>query len=1083
MKTDNTTIQFLKRKIYLKGLLSLTVLIALLAIDLAATAQSTDRNLILERTYKAGISTISGNVKDATQQVTYIDGLGRTLQAVNAQASPKMSGTVPADLVVHTEYDANGRVSKQYSVYPVQGNGSYQSTAATAAVSYYNNGSNCCVPNDRGYLLNEYEPLPGGRLKKQYQPGSDRAVEFTYGGNATDEVKRYTVSGTTLQNSGNYGAGQLSWVETKDENNNSSREFQDKNGRVVLKRVYLDSDWLSTYYVYDDYSQLRFVLQPKYQDDANLDLYAFKYQYNSKGLLVSKSIPGGGTTTMVYDERDRLIESTDGRSITTYIKYDDLNRTIETGLKEGANQNAITKTQYDTYTYSPSFGDVAAFVSAGTGYASNYRSEVKGKSTVTANRILNPDGTYGAWLYATTYYDDRFNDIQLVRSLFDIGGTATERKSLSLRFDGRIDKEITVQQTGSGDYSVEKIYAYDHSDRQVSARYIVKKGTTTKKDVFLSANRYNAVGQLKNKYLHSSDAGNSYREKLDYCYTPRAFLSKITGAGSTGENFGVELRYSNPSFGTAQYNGNIAEMLWKRSGNWIGYKLEYDKANRLKNSEGISNNNRETISSYDKNGNILSLERVLNGTAIDNLSYTYSSGNRLSKITDAATSEGFNNGSSGTSNDYVYDQNGNLTQDLNRGIAAGGITYNPLNLVGRVVQLTNTVQYHYDGSGLKLRMSNTNGAVNTKYAGAYEYNQGNYLTRIATDEGQVNVTNNGNDFALEYYLKDHLGNIRQVMNESGTMVQETEYYPFGLAIPRTAGTNKYLYNGKEKQPETNWLDYGARMYDPTIGRWMVVDPLAERFYAWSPYNYTFNNPIRLIDPTGKGPEDPINHKVKIGETLSSISKQYGVSVKDLAILNGLQNVNKINAGFSLKVNPEMDFSNNPNGGYQNPNSSAGEVVNMDNIINVGLGFIVGAGSENTVVAGGGALQSVKNWDKVQDLISAGTSAITADGKLSSGETFSGSYSPGSLMSYLGGVVKGKEKLVSPVHVIGSFGFSMRVNADGSSATVAVYDSKTNSSLSDHKLGTSSDKVRNSSMSRNQPLTNQYFRFIWNQPLK
>ncbi|WP_353719820.1 RHS repeat-associated core domain-containing protein [Dyadobacter sp. 676] len=89
-----------------------------------------------------------------------------------------------------------------------------------------------------------------------------------------------------------------------------------------------------------------------------------------------------------------------------------------------------------------------------------------------------------------------------------------------------------------------------------------------------------------------------------------------------------------------------------------------------------------------------------------------------------------------------------------------------------------------------------------------------------------------------------------MLDETGNVIQETEYYAFGLAIPRTVGINKYLYNGKEKQPETEWLDYGARQYDPAISRWMIIDPLAELSIGVSGYAYVENDPIRKIDLFG-----------------------------------------------------------------------------------------------------------------------------------------------------------------------------------------------------------------------------------------
>ena len=81
-----------------------------------------------------------------------------------------------------------------------------------------------------------------------------------------------------------------------------------------------------------------------------------------------------------------------------------------------------------------------------------------------------------------------------------------------------------------------------------------------------------------------------------------------------------------------------------------------------------------------------------------------------------------------------------------------------------------------------------------------------------------------------------------------------DYYPFGLTFNEyqrsSSLPNKYLYNGKELQEETGWMDYGARMYMPDIGRWGVVDPLTEISRRWTPYNYTYDNPIKFTDPDG-----------------------------------------------------------------------------------------------------------------------------------------------------------------------------------------------------------------------------------------
>ncbi len=108
-----------------------------------------------------------------------------------------------------------------------------------------------------------------------------------------------------------------------------------------------------------------------------------------------------------------------------------------------------------------------------------------------------------------------------------------------------------------------------------------------------------------------------------------------------------------------------------------------------------------------------------------------------------------------------------------------------------------------------------------------------------------------------FYLKDHLGNIRVTVDENGDVKGYNDYYPFGLRMPgrsmnNALATDMYKYSSKELDEENgiNWYYFGARYYDPMIGRWWSVDPLADKYISLSPYNYVENNPLNLFDPNG-----------------------------------------------------------------------------------------------------------------------------------------------------------------------------------------------------------------------------------------
>lgn len=247
----------------------------------------------------------------------------------------------------------------------------------------------------------------------------------------------------------------------------------------------------------------------------------------------------------------------------------------------------------------------------------------------------------------------------------------------------------------------------------------------------------------------------------------------------------------------------------------------------------------------------------------DNLTYTYL-GNRLSTITDGSGSNlGVKNGVS----NYGYDGNGNMTSDGSRGAT---LTYNYLNLPKTITIGPKTATYDYDATGSKQKY--VFDTLTLKYAGKFEYRQvgnANSPYRVSLSEGQAVFRNNNIKF--EYYLKDHLGNVRLVFDEKGQTLQRTDYYPFGLEIDRNNpvqqavirnGYNRYLYNGKELQVGIGYLDYGPRMYMPEVGRWGIADPLAEKGGGWSPYGYAFDNPMRFVDPDGMWPGEGIWSRVK-----------------------------------------------------------------------------------------------------------------------------------------------------------------------------------------------------------------------------
>ena len=884
------------------------------------SAASASQNYVISNTVKrSGITLTSQldvvnlNVCDLNQTIQYLDGLGRPLQTVTVKGSPSLK-----DLVQPVAYDAFGREATKYLPYadPGTANGSYKTNALTTGagvLAFYNPAGSSGTQQTNGMVRTAYpfsqtvfEPSPLNRVLEQGAPGlpwqpattragTGRTVVSDYGSNVgtgAEAVKLWVVTANGASCGTNvYLANKLYKTIVKDENWTSGKigtteEYKDFEDHVVLKRIWeTETVFLSTYYIYDDFGNLRYVVPPAVtataftEAEAVFTQFIYGYKYDGRQRLVEKKIPGKDWEYLVYNKLDQVVLTQDGvqrgkaNQSWTSTKYDAFGRVIMTGIHTyGATANTsyraaiqglvdaqanqweikdpagigytITRT-YPTVALSPIlslqyYDDYAApGMPAAYNQSANaaYSKKLKGLPTASKVNIL---GT-ADMLWTVNYYDDEARVVKTYKQHYQSGAADPanyDEVSNVYNFAGELLNSTRAHRNGGTVTTIANTYEYDHMGR----KKLVKEKINSDPEVVLSRLAYNEVGQLLKKELHSTD-GTAFLQNSTYAYNERGWLK--TG---TSTQFSMLLKYDD---GTApQYNGNIANQNWGAAASLPNvYTYSYDRLNRLLNGTSTGVLMSEVLS-YDVMGNIKTMNRDV-AAAVSTYNYT---GNRLTNITGGALATG----------NYSYDVNGNVTTDGRTGVV---LTYNLLNLPATAKRTTPApivdLAYTYDATGNKLRKISTGASASTRhYVDGIEYN-GNAIEIIQTEEGLAR--NNAGAYTYEYNLTDHLGNVRYTFNKHPTTgalqrLQADNYYAFGKRKSLQSGTNKYLYNGKEVQDELGeQYDYGARFYDPVIGRWNVVDALAEHpnQIDKSPYAYAWNNPIKLNDPDGNCPICPV----------------------------------------------------------------------------------------------------------------------------------------------------------------------------------------------------------------------------------
>ncbi|KAA0129224.1 RHS repeat-associated core domain-containing protein [Chryseobacterium sp. SN22] len=979
-------------------------------IPFAATAQAVptpSENYTYTQVY------LSEDGSRKAESVQYFDDLGRPRQSVQVKATP-----LGRDLVVPVVYDALGRQTKSLLPVPVPtANLGIQNVSENSVNTYYG------VSN--AYTEQKLEASPLARPLEIAHPGTEWAMgsghtqKIGYGLNKNaDQVKKYSVTHSwqnatavsSLPAVSFYNEKVLAKTTATDEDGHQTVEFKNGLGQTVLVRKVISSaENADTYYVYNDYGHLVYVISPKASQmiatNGNtvtqqiLNHLCYQYRYDHRGRLVEKKLPGKGSEFMVYDKQDRLVLSQDAVLRTTtnsfnakgwmFTKYDQFGRVVYTGffantgtrtamqaalngmaVNAGNNEarsgtplsqngmdiyytkNAfptgsmtiMSVSYYDTY---PSYSFNPAFPATiyGKTVLTDQSSAPVSTRTLPVMTLVKNIEDHG-WTKGYVYYDQKARAIGS-HSINYLGGyTRTES---DLDFAGVPLQVVTRHKRLASDpeKTITETFTYDHQNRLLTHRHKIDSNP----EEILAQNEYNELSQLKSKKVGGKIAGSGL-QTVDYSYNIRGWMTRINDPGNLGTDlFGYKIKYgqveglqtpdtSDPSLQVIpRFNGNIAEVDWKTAVSpnepLKRYGYVYDPVNRL--SAGFYQNDtnpslREFYekATYDLNGNISTMKRTarkMGGTAllIDHLTYQYEndgSSNRLQKVSDAVTlSQGFPY--TAAPSDIGYDENGNITSFQDKGISS--IQYNYLNLPENITQNSEVTAYTYRADGVKVKKL-FNG-LETDYLDGFQYKfthtweapsgamagEGMKLRIIPTPEGYFDVLRN----RYFYHYKDHLGNVRltysdadgnnevtgdivvnncydtpdgQVCNNyivTGEAEGVTDYYPFGMMhnseYHNFENPYQYNYNGKELQ-ENGMYDYGARFYMPELGRWGVVDPMAEVSRRFSPYVYGNNNPVRFTDPDGRITVDNLSGQYSLGSAVAGFIKRNGFDDSHLPLL-------------------------------------------------------------------------------------------------------------------------------------------------------------------------------------------------------
>ncbi|WP_250255443.1 DUF6443 domain-containing protein [Chryseobacterium sp. Marseille-Q3244] len=724
-------------------------------------------NLTSSENYIYSKTCLSNDCSKVSETVQYFDGWGKPVQVIDIKATPQGK-----DMVSHIEYDPFGRQVKNYLPVPQAGtlNGAIYTAPLANAPAVYG--------SEKIYSENILESSPLSRLVKKIHTGNqwaDKPVSFNYDVNVDGEVSQYIIStswqeGRTkygITRPGTFSSNTLAKNTVTDEDGNMSTTFNNKKGQTILIRKKINGQNADTYYVYNEFDQLAYVIPPLASqsglvDQVTLDNLCYQYHYDGWKRLVEKKIPGKGWEYMVYDKKDRLVSTQDANLRTKghwlYTQYDQFGRVAITGIctnqgngtRQGEqsvadvfDNNNVKRTlqsffyvqgmdvfydpngtypngtwvtllsvnYYDTYpsySFAPPF---PATILEQPVITDAQNTSVNTRTLPTLSLVKNIEDDN--WTKNYVWYDTKQRAVA-VHSMNHLGGYTRTESELDFTGMAKQSKVYHKRIPSDTEKIITQTFEYDDGNRLKKQWHQVDGNARE----LLAEYTYNELSQLTNKKV-----GNNL-QSIDYAYNIQGWMTSVNDpANLGGKLFGYEMKYTNPlntNITPGKFSGNITEVDWKNASENIlkRYTYSYDALNRLKdavysepNATAPFNNYYNEHLTYDLNGNIATLKRNAfpatgnTATQVDDLVYEYS-GNRLTKVIENALNE---TGYEGGNNLVTYDQNGNMKDMLDKGIQSIG--YNFLDLPNQLSVIENSlgvvsnanINTLYSADGTKLR--------------------------------------------------------------------------------------------------------------------------------------------------------------------------------------------------------------------------------------------------------------------------------------------------------------------------------------------------------------------------------------------